>query len=83
MIASIFLCLVAKFNILKQVSAFSYWEHTIVFKFRGHTLLYSISGSNMFLSTSLPPTPDRDRFDLCVTVICITDGLMKVRPTQY
>ncbi len=34
------------------------------FKFRGNTPLYSISVSTMFLSTSLPPTPNWDRFDL-------------------
>jgi hypothetical protein len=58
----------------------------LFFKFRGHTPLYSISVSNMFFKeTSLPPTPNWDRFDLrtCNSFICITDGLMKVRPTQY
>jgi hypothetical protein len=41
------------------------------FKFRGHKPLYSISVSNMFLSTSLPPTPNWDRFDQYVTVLFV------------
>ena len=44
----------------------------VFFKFRGHTPLYSISVSNMFFKkTSLPPTPNWDRFDLHVTVLFV------------
>ncbi len=44
----------------------------VFFKFRGHTPLYSSSVSNMyFKETSLPPTPNWDRFDLHATVLFV------------